>query len=190
MMIRKCSASGITAGVAGLMLSGLIGCGDPQPGAPTIGSDAYRVMNMPTDPNVVQVVAFFDPPEMNPWIWAEDQTRVRGIIINSLYLGGSEGKGVFGDGVIRPKLYVARQDDQGKTRWEVVREWSFDVQEAMPFRTKKQTVMGWGYGLIPLDWGDKNLAHQLIRISISFECSNGRVVTRRSRQEYRVPAGY
>jgi hypothetical protein len=141
------------------------------------------------EPNVIQVVAFFKPQEMNPWIWAEDRSRVQGIFITSLFLSGPDGKGVFGDGVIRPFLYVAKETKDGNKKWEKIKEWSIGVREAMPYRAKKKTAMGWGYGLIPLDWGDMDLSHKHVRVVISFERRDGRVITRRSRQEFQVPAG-
>ncbi|HOA72911.1 MAG TPA: hypothetical protein PL151_07460 [Phycisphaerae bacterium] len=135
------------------------------------------------EPNVLGVSCFYDP--FNPWIWNTEGTVVRGIRINALYLRGPNYTGVFGDGIIRPKLYVCRRNEQGEVEPQLVKEWSFDVEEAMPFRCKRRVEAGWGYALF-LNWGDLDLSNQIIRLIVQFERRDGIVISG-SHKEFRVP---
>jgi len=137
------------------------------------------------EPNVVGVAAIYDP--FNPWIRSENKTAVRGAKIGALYLIGPEGKGIFGDGVIRPKLFLGKRGPLGKITWgdRPAKEWAFSVEQAIPFRSKRRNAFGWGYSLF-LDWRDMDFAGKDIRIVISFERGDGAVVTSDSK-DLRVP---
>lgn len=133
--------------------------------------------------NIVNVHAYIDA--INCWVWNEDRTAPRGIVIKALYLEGPSG-GVFGDGIIRPKLFVAYRDDEGKRRWHLAKEWSYDVEDAMPFRTKKRFMAGWGYQLY-LVWGDElDLTGQEVRLIVEFERRDG-IVVRSGKTDRKVP---
>jgi len=45
---------------------------------------------------------------------------------------------VFGEGVIGPRVVRATLDELGKLQYKLINEWSFDVQQALPFRAKKR----------------------------------------------------
>jgi len=134
------------------------------------------------DPNVVGVAAFYDP--FNPWLWTEDHGKPRGLLIRALYLQGSKGKGVFGDGTIRPKLYV-REIQNGQEQWQLAKEWSYTVDQAMNYRTNREFALGWGYRL-GLPWGDLNLAGREVRIIVEFERNNGQIVAS-DKKDFLVP---
>jgi len=133
--------------------------------------------------NVVGVIAYYSAH--NPFIWTEDKTAPRGVIIEALYLEGRDGKGVFGDGVIRPKMYVSEMKPDGTRDWVLTKEWKYEVEEAIPFRSKRPTVGGWGYRL-HLVWGDMDIKGREIRIIVSFERRDGIVITSR-KKDFRVP---
>lgn len=133
--------------------------------------------------NVLGVSCFYDP--FNPFIWNSEHTRVQGIKINALYLRGPHYTGVFGDGVIHPKLYVATRDEEGKLTYKLIKEWSLDVNQAMPFRAKKRMKAGWGYALF-LNWGDMDLTGQSLRLTVNFERTDGIVISG-SKKDFRVP---
>lgn len=147
--------------------------GDPTP------DEVARML----EPNVLGVSCFYDP--LNPWIWNSQHMQVRGVRINALYLRGPNYTGVFGDGVIRPRLYVLTRDEQGKQEYRLLKEWTFDVNQAMPFRAKRRMTAGWGYALF-LDWGDLNLTGRNVRLTINFERTDG-VVISGSKKDFRVP---
>jgi hypothetical protein len=135
------------------------------------------------EPNVLGVSCFYDP--FNPWLWNNEHTQVHGIKINALYLRGPNYTGVFGEGVIRPKLFVQYRDDEGKIQYKLIKEWSYDVDQAMPWRAKKRTKAGWGYCLL-LNWGDLNLAGRSVRLTVTFERSDG-VSVSGSKKDFKVP---
>lgn len=156
-----------------------IGCEPMPPGNPT----ADQVRRMPIEANIIEVKAFSS--SIDPWMWDEGRSRVRGVIIGALYLVGPDGRGVFGDGIIRPKVFMLVRDDQGGKKPVLAKEWAFDVDKAMPFRSKKRVIPGWGY-LLPLDWGDMALAGKEIRVIVSFERRDG-VVVHSGKKDHVVP---
>lgn len=178
-----------------LVIAGLPGCAD-QNGQPSLFQakpDAASKVGEPTpaevarmlEPNVLGISCLYDP--FNPWIWDLDRTYVRGVKVGALYLLGPKSTGVFGDGVIRPRLTVAQRNEKGEIEQVLVKEWALDVEEAMPFRAKKRSRWGWGYGLF-LTWGDINLMGRDIRLTVTFERSDGYVITG-TRKDFRVPGG-
>jgi hypothetical protein len=173
-------------------LAVFLGCEAP-PGQPAHGGTTQHANYRPPsveqvlamrDPNVVGVAALYD--SMNPWLWTENRARVRGVYIKVLYLSGPHSRGVFGDGIIRPKMYVLETDEQGDGDWELAREWEFDVEAALPFRAKREVMLGWGYGLIPLPWGDMDMAGREIRVIVEFERLDGHIVSS-GKKDFRVP---
>jgi hypothetical protein len=170
---------------------GLLLCGGCDPaasgGTATRPGDALspeQIARQGTESHIIGVIAYY--PSYTHWIWTEERDRVSGLKVGALYLEGPGGKGVFGDGVIRPKLYVRQKQTGDSTQeWQLVKEWSFDALAAFPLRTKKPTVQGDGY-MLPLSWNDLNLGGHEIRLVITYERSDGHVV--RSRPKYwRVP---
>jgi len=137
------------------------------------------------EPNIISVHAYTDA--MNCWIWNDDRSAPRGVIIKALYLtGGPSGKGVFGDGIIRPKLYVMERDREGKRQWHLVKEWSYDVDQAMGYRTNREFLPGWGYRL-HLKWGDEiDLCGREVRLIVEFERKDG-IVVRSGKTDRKVP---
>jgi len=157
--------------------------------APTHSSSGEKtavdeVMRMPLEKNVVSIASFYDP--YNPWRWSEDHSRIQGIVIKALYLVGPNSLGVFGDGVIRPRMYLLDTSKSNPQPPKLLKEWSFNPEEAMPLRAKKRTAMGWGYRF-DLLWGDEfNLVGKEIRMIVTFERADG-TVCHSNKKDYRVP---
>jgi hypothetical protein len=136
------------------------------------------------DVNVLGVAALYNP--FDPWLWTESHEKPCGVVIPALYLMGANYRGVFGDGVIRPRLYVRELNDKGEVSWNLVKEWSFTTDEAIWFRSKKQSEMGWGYRLhLPWD-GLADLAGKQIRMVVEFERIDGRKIFS-DKKDFRVP---
>lgn len=135
------------------------------------------------EPNVLGISCLYSPND--PWLWNTDHTRVRGIRINALYLQGPNYTGVFGDGIIRPKLFVSTRDEQGQVQYPLIKEWSLDVDQAMLFRAKKRVRAGWGYSLF-LDWGDLDLSGRTVRLIVQFERADGIMITG-GKKDFQVP---
>ena len=170
----------------------LAGCG-AKPGPDRARQDPAKDMNLSPDqvaqllePNVVGVAAMYDA--QNAWLWTKNRVRVRGLRL-TLFLFGSGNKSVFGDGVIRARLFAAQRGRLGKVQWpeEPTQEWSFTVEEAIPFRGMRPKIYGWYYGLF-LDWGDRDLSDKEIRMIITFERADQRVISSDAR-DMRVPGG-
>ena len=177
---RACLMLAVAAGVA-LFTAG---CVNPEPATTRPGSTIdHAVARMPTEPNVTAVAAFYR--SASPWGWNSDRTRVAGINVSALYLLGPKGLGVFGDGAIRPRMFVVETGKDGKKHSRLVKEWSFSVEDAVPFRTKEKKTLGWGYG-IPLGFGDLDVSGREIQMVICFERNDGRLVPS-SKQTFLVP---
>lgn len=137
------------------------------------------------DPDVVGVAAFYN--SFDPWMWDEGHERPCGIIVPGLYLMGTNSKSVFGDGIIRPRLYVQETNQKGESKWTLAKEWDLDVDKAMPFRSRRQTLVGWGYRL-HLPWDElSQLSGRQIRMVIEFERKDGTRLAS-SKKDFRVPA--
>ncbi len=173
-----------------LLLAGFSGCGEPQGGttrAPDQITDpeARRVFEMPTDPNILEVGHFY--AQHRHWIWNADFSRVRGTRISALYLYNETKKGVFGEGIIRPRLYLLERVEGGGKQPLLLKEWEFDVDTARQFRVIRPSIQGYGYGL-PLYWDDLDLSDKEIRIVVTFERPDG-VDIPSSKKDLIVPAG-
>jgi len=183
---RPWAAGSVFSGM--MLLAGLAAGCQPHPlgGQPGQRLTAAQLANMPLEKNVTGVAAFYAP--YSPWIWNDDRSKVIGIVINPLYLVGPDSLGVFGDGVIEPRIYVLEGPPGSDVKTpRLVKEWFFDPQQALQWRAKKRTVWGWGY-VLWLIWGDElDLAGKEIRITVSFERSDGKVF-HSGKKDYLVPA--
>ncbi|MFQ5423300.1 MAG: hypothetical protein ACE5F9_04895 [Phycisphaerae bacterium] len=158
------------------------GCTEPARGWDRSSGSADAA---PVESNIVGVRKFISS---NPWlIFNSDGTgRVDGLKV-MLYLEGTkEPKGVFGTGTIVVTLYRVDQDPAGGRVARQVFEREFPPDKAYPWRRKRATGMGWGYGL-RLPWGkDLDLSGQNILIVVKYVQENGRVVAS-APQELLVP---
>lgn len=182
--IRALRARRVVLVAAGALLAA--GCVQPGQGPAARPDDAmtHAAARIPTEPNVVSAVAFYK--SMSPWLWNADQTKVSGIYVSALYLLGPKSLGVFGDGTIRPRMFVVEPGKDGRKHTRQIKEWSFNVEEAIPFRAKEKRTLGWGYG-IPLGFGDDlDVSGREIQMVICFERNDGRLVTS-SKQTFLVP---
>lgn len=174
---------------AGLLLLG--GCTDPRAKSPAkdslapVKATASETERMTADPTVTRVVAYYDP--FNPWMWDESRSQVKGIVVNRLYLaGGTDGLGVFGDGTIRPRVFILDNDRTNPKPPRLLKEWSFNVEQALPFRRTTRSVQGQSYSLpLAFDPGT-DLAGKEVRIIVTFERSDGMVV-QSGKKDFRVP---
>jgi hypothetical protein len=144
----------------------LAGCEGPA------ASPAQRVANMPLEKNVIAVARFFSP---NPFGRVGGSEIPGGFVVNALYLIGPSGKGVFGDGIIHVYLYELHRPDGGDPERQLIREWLFNPEQALPYRAKNETALGWGY-MLHCVWGDLDLRGREVEIHIQFERTDGRVV--------------
>jgi hypothetical protein len=160
----------------------LVGCAAPGQGG---GTWENEVRHEPLETNVVRVAAYY--PSHNPWIWNDTRTQVRGIVISALYLEGPDVLGVFGDGIIRPRVYVYDPNDIGGEHPRLAKEWVFNVEDARPYRSTRRTLLGDGYRL-HLVWDDElDLSGQHIRMVVAFERRDGTYIYS-GKKDFRVPS--
>jgi hypothetical protein len=139
----------------------------------------------PVETNIVRVNKFFS---QTPWLsFKNDGSKKVDGVSFSLYLEGpSAPKGVFGTGTIAIAMYRLDTDPLGKEVATQVKEWVMTADEAYAWRSKKQTALGWGYG-IRLNWGDEvDVAGKQIAIVAKYLREDGRVISS-SRQVLKVP---
>lgn len=140
-----------------------------------------------TETRILDVVAYYPTPIR--WIWTEDKSRVRGVVVSALYLVGPNGKGVFGDGIVCPKIYLRdRLAGEGGAQPKLIKEWELKPVDLYLLRSKKPSVQGHGY-MLPLDWGDIDLGGREIQVVISYQRSDGVPAPRFSSKDLRVPKG-
>jgi len=181
--LGRTSCIGAAVQLVVLVIAGTPGCQAPQQKVVLSNEEIRR---MPLEPNIVRVAAYYPP--YDPWIWNETRTHVRGIVISALYLEGPDVLGVFGDGIIRPRLYVLSGSGKEAGEPQLVREWSFDPEQAMPYRSRKRTLLGFGYRFHLL-WGDElDLSGKDIRVVIVFERRDGMLIYS-GKKDFRVPRG-
>lgn len=97
------------------------------------------------------------------------------------FVSGGTQKGAFVPGVIRVQLFVADERKSFAKATEPVHEWRLDAREAMNWRIRRASMLGYGYGLM-LPWPDVlNLEGRRIAIEIGYERGDGTVVRSRRR---------
>lgn len=169
------------------VLPSLIGACQTPPAAPPPPGTVLphdQISKMPLEKNIGAIYCAWNA--YNPWIWNDERSKIRGLFVEAVYLIGPDSLGAFGDGTIRARVYelVAAGGDTTPT---LLKEWPFDVDQAMPWRARRRTVMGWGYKL-PLLWNDElNLRGKQIRVTISFERVDGKVF-HSGKKDFRVPS--
>ncbi len=135
--------------------------------------------------NIVSVNKFFSAV---PWLIFDDPSsgRVDGFKCTVYLEGYDSPKGVFGTGTIVVTMYRIENDPLGREFTTQVHEWELPPHKAFPWRAKKATMIGWGYGL-RLHWGkDLDVMGRRIAIVIKYIRDDGRVLSS-SRTVLRVP---
>lgn len=136
--------------------------------------------------NIIGVTKFF---AATPWLVfnSDGSGRVDGVKFN-VYLEGPHGpKGVFGTGDILVDMYVIEKAPDGSEVARRIHQWEFSSRDAYPWRCKKETSIGWGYGL-RLNWPDTiDVGGRQVAFVVRYRRDDGKVINS-SRQILRVPA--
>jgi hypothetical protein len=135
--------------------------------------------------NVVRVTKFFS---QNPWLsfTSDGSAKVDGVGF-AVYLEGAEGPhGVFGTGSIVVTMYRLDVDPLGREIATPVHEWTLPPDKAYPWRAKRATALGWGYGM-RLQWPDSvNVSGRQVAFIVKYVREDGREISS-SRQVLKVP---
>lgn len=150
------------------------------------GDTRSRVASWPTDPNVLEVHPLWDP--YASFITSDAGSRVLGLRIKTLYLLGTDQKGVFGEGVLKSRMYLLQRDaTMSLLEPRLIQEWEYDVQQLMPYRVTKAELLGWAYAYVPLTWPAQfDLSGREVRVVVTFERPDGRVVSARPK-DFKIP---
>ena len=157
----------------------IVGCAGPTAGP-------ARIAQAPLEPNVIEIATFFSA---NPFGPVGGSSTPGGFRIGALYLmaPNEQGRsvGVFADGIIHVYLYAVEKDAEGKPTRRLVRDWTYDPVQAMPYRAKKATVLGYGYQLHCV-WGDADVLGKDVEIEVHFARKDGRLITSTAKA-FKVP---
>jgi hypothetical protein len=162
-----------------LLALGSGGCLEPVQPSPA---------HAPGDPDIVAVKKFY---AMVPWLSFDDagDPNPEGFKVTVYLISSKTDKGAFGEGDILVSLY--EYDSERPPRGEksrppqMIHQWALTPDDAMPFRAKNPTVMGYGYQL-RLTWGELDLLGKTISINIDFRRPDGRII-RGQPQTFQVP---
>ena len=141
-------------------------------------TDAHRssrgLQQPRTHRDIVAVNTFYTT---KPWLNFEvPPTNIPGGFKFALYTTGANStRGVFGDGTIHIDMYRVETKAGVETKRVRVRRWSFDTEQAYPYRAKHPVRFGRGYGF-RLDWRDSDVLGKEIMIVASFERLDGRII--------------
>jgi len=166
-------------------LLGVAGCGQPTStlGAGTpMGNHPIARARMYDD--IYEVVKFF--PAM-PWLSfdPEGDPDPEGFKVAVYLISSVTRKGEFADGVIHVRMWDTQTPLSGSKESQLIKEWTFTPEEALPVRVVKRTLLGNGYQL-RLNWGDLDMLGRPIRVRIDYERKDGRMVLGQP-HELRVP---
>ncbi len=135
-------------------------------------STPYRVAG---HRNITNVSTFYNTS--SPWLnFDNPPDNVPQGLKFSVFLTASETElGVFGDGVFTIDLFLIERDEENNPIRTPITKWKYTTEQAMPFRSKRPTKYGWGYGF-RLNWGDADVLGKEIMTIVSFQRASGAVV--------------
>ncbi len=125
--------------------------------------------------DIVRISPFYSTRAI--WLNFEDPpTNVPQGLKFTVFLGTANQKlGMFGDGTMLVEMFRVEKDDQGKPVRVPVKKWSYNTKQCYPFRSKRRTRYGWGYGL-RLPWGDVDVLGKEIVLVVSFKRLDGMII--------------
>ncbi|MBU0639957.1 MAG: hypothetical protein KKB50_13900 [Planctomycetes bacterium] len=192
--MRKINNGRRFAGLAGgLCVLALGACQQPQKSSsppPSIIGDGVPVRRVEAiDPtriaphdDIVEIHHFWSPV---PWLYDADDCPI-GFQVPVYFVSGETEKGAFVSGTIFVWLYRLKRAENGHLEREFVHNWEFNAQQAMGFRVRRLSVMGYHYGFW-LTWPPvPDVLGRQIEIAFGYQRADGQVVTGAAKR-FRVP---
>ncbi len=126
------------------------------------------------DPNIIGVRKFL---AQEPWLsFSKEGLRQADGFKATIYLeSGTSGKGAFGDGNIRVSMYTVEREADGE-HLRLAVQWELSPEQTLPWRVKKASRLGWGYGL-RLPWGDADVCGHEVEVSFQFLRKDGAIIS-------------
>jgi len=138
-------------------------------------SSVAKTRTVPLASDIIGVRRYF---QNNPFLSFDDQSdpNPEGFKVTFYAVSDATQVGAFGDGLIRFKMYVIEPGLEGEpATGRLVKTWEFDPQQAMRWRVRRRTTLGWPY-FFHLNWGDADPYGKEIRIVPEFVRADGRVI--------------
>ena len=151
----------------------------------TSRSSVAKARRAPLASDIIGVRTYF---KNNPFLSFDDEgdPDPEGIKVTYYAVSNATQIGAFGDGAIRFKMYVIEPGREGEpATGRLVKTWEFNPQQAMGWRVRRQTTLGWPY-MFHLNWGDADPYGKEIRIVPEFVRTDGRVI-KGSPKDLKVP---
>lgn len=147
---------------------------DPAQPPPIVRKKIESVPAPPDDPNVVGVRKFVS---QEPWLSfnREGLRQAEGFKATVYLESGTTGRGAFGDGTLRISMYTVDRDSKGE-RLRLAKRWEISPEDSIPWRARRPTQLGWGYGL-RLPWGDANVAGKEVEFVFQFVRKDGAMLS-------------
>jgi len=140
-----------------------------------VGSGCTTTLS-PARKDIVRVATFFNSQRLWLNFDSPPTNEPQGLKFSVFLAASNRELGVFGDGTLHVDLFRTENAPDSPAQRVHLKRWSFNTAQAMPFRSKKPTRYGWGYGL-RLPWGDVDVHGKEIQIVVSFERKDGSVIS-------------
>lgn len=191
MKLPRRSGTSLLAGwIAALLAAGLTcGCESPAAGAGRLlggpprrsASGEIDAERVPTRDDIVAIRQFWS---QYPWLRRGD--RIVGFQAAVHFLSGQTSKGAFVPGRIFVWLYEVPPGATDDNQRQLLYMWELDEQQAMGYRVRRESVLGYFYGFV-LAWDDSvQVAGRLVEIVFGYERGDGRLILG-APQRFRVP---
>ncbi|MFH1747564.1 MAG: hypothetical protein ABIG44_11025 [Planctomycetota bacterium] len=181
-LVRSCLA----VALVGLALSAFSGCETPPRNSGAgAAKDSIDPIRIETRNDISAIYQFYQP---NPWLRDADGQAV-GFKVPVYFVSGETELGAFVAGRILVWLYELERQPDGSFERKFVHGWELDEQEAMGYRVRVRSVMGYHYGFM-LSWPPNlGLAGKQIEIVFGYE-KNARTIITGEPRRFRVPVSW
>ena len=145
------------------------------------------VADVPLRQDIVQVKKFYPG---NPWLSFDEagDPNPEGFKVNVYLVSAASSKGAFGDGDIIVTMYSYPEsgpDRAASSEPKLEKQWVLTPEDSLPFRARRETVMGLAYGL-RLNWGQADVLGKNVSVHITFQRRDGKLIKAQPRT-FRVP---
>jgi hypothetical protein len=188
-----------------LLLLSASACETPQPGAKPLFADLFGpqpppakpsrgsasstkaapdvdVTLVPTRDDITAVYQFF---AQDPWL-RNTEGRVIGITSSVYFHSGATEKGAFVPGTVLCWVYEFDRRPDGTLERKLVNVWELSEQEAMGYRVRRQSQMGYAYGFFFTWPPGVDVSGKTIEIMFGYERLDGKMITGAARR-FKVP---